>query len=109
MGKHIPIHLTDEQRRHLETYIRSGHRPARSQTRARILLLADHSQQRFRSDAQVAEVLGCHRNTISNVRHRFLTEGVEAALQHKPMPPRAPKKLTGAVEAKIIALACSAP
>jgi hypothetical protein len=41
------------------------------------------------------------------VRRRFVTAGLQAALYHKP--PRAPKKLTGEVEAHLMALACSAP
>ena len=46
---------------------------------------------------------------MGNIRRRFVTAGLQAALYHKPLPPRAPKKLTGEVEAHLIALACSAP
>ena len=38
-----------------------------------------------------------------------MTAGLQAALYHKPLPPRAPKKLTSEVEAHLLALACSAP
>jgi hypothetical protein len=57
----------------------------------------------------MAQALRCHRNTIGNIRRRFLAGGLPAALYDKPLPPRAPKKLTGEVEAHLIALACSAP
>ena len=41
MKPQIPLYLKSEQRRQLETLIRSGDAPARTQTRARILLLTD--------------------------------------------------------------------
>jgi Homeodomain-like domain len=109
MRKHLTIYLTDEQRTTLNTLIRSGSAPARTHTRARILLLLDRNQATPFTDDAVAKSLRCHRNTVGNVRRRFVTAGLAAALYHKPLPPRAPKKLTGEVEAHLIALACSAP
>ena len=109
MSKHLTIHLSDDQRTTLNTLIHSGSAPARTHTRARILLLLDRNQASPCTDDAVAKALRCHRNTVGNVRRRFGAEGVEAALSHKPLPPRAPKKLTGEVEAHLIALACSAP
>lgn len=44
MGKHTYIELTAEQRTELEKWIRTGDVPARTNTRARILLLSDCSQ-----------------------------------------------------------------
>jgi hypothetical protein len=109
MSKHRPIYLTDDQRTTLTTLIRTGKAPARTQTRARILLLLDHKQADPLPDDAVAKTLLCHRNTVGNVRRRFVTAGLPAALYDKPLPPRAPKKMTGEVEAHLIALACSAP
>ena len=109
MSKHHTIDLTDDQRMTLNTLIRSGSAPARTHTRARILLLLDRDQAEPWTDEAIAAALRCHRHTVGNVRHRFMTAGLQAALYHKPLPPRAPKKLTGEVEAHLIALACSAP
>ena len=109
MSKHQVIYLTDDQRTTLNTLIRSGRAPARTYTRARILLLLDRNQADPCTDDAVAKALRCHRNTVGNVRRRFIARGLEPALYHKPLPPRAPKKLTGEVEAHLIALACSAP
>jgi hypothetical protein len=53
--------------------------------------------------------LPCHRNTIGNVRRRFVAAGLTAALYDKPLPLRAPKKITGEIEAHLIALTCSTP
>jgi hypothetical protein len=77
--------------------------------RACIRLLFDRKQADPLNDETVAKVLKCHRNTVGNVRHRFVVADVAAALYEKPLPPQAPRKLTGEVEAHLIALACSAP
>src|ERR671932_1068133 len=109
MSKHLSIYLTDDQRTTLNTLIRSGSAPARTHTRARILLLLDRHQAEPWTDEAIATALRCHRNTVGNVRRRFVTAGLQAALYQKPLPPRAPTKLTGDVEAHLIALACSTP
>jgi transposase len=109
MSKHLTIHLSDDQRTTLNRLIRSGSAPARTHTRARLLLLLDRHQVDPYTDDAVAKALRCHRNTVGNVRRRFVAGGLEAALYHKPLPLRAPKKITGEVEAHLIALACRAP
>ena len=108
MSKHIPLYLTPEQRCELETLIKSGNAPARVQTRARILLLADRRQEQWRTDAQIADILLCTAGTVLAIRHRFLKEGLQAALVEKPRPGAVPK-ITGEVEAQITVLACSDP
>src|SRR5947207_15531555 len=108
MSKQIPLYLTPEQRAELATGIKRGDAPARVQTRARILLLTDRSQGQFRTDKEVAEVLLCSAATVVNVRHRFLSDGLAAALVEKPRPGRAPK-ITGDIEAQITVIACSDP
>lgn len=109
MSKHRSIYLTGDQRTTLHTLTMAGKAPARTQTRARILLLLDCNQSDPFKDDAVAKALRCHRNTVGNVRRRFVAAGLAAALYNKPLPPRAPKKLTGEVEAHLIALACSTP
>lgn len=108
MSKHIPLYLTPEQRSELETLIKSGNAPARIQTRARILLLADRRQADWHTDAQIAKTLLCSSGTVLCIRHRFLQEGLQAALSEKPRPGAKPK-ITGDVEAQLTVLACSDP
>lgn len=108
MGKHTHIELTTEQRTELEQLIRTGNAPARTHTRARILLLSDRSQGQKRTDQEVAEAVLCSKSTVINVRRRFLTGGLQAALYDKGWP-GAPPKFTSAVEAKLTMLACSEP
>src|SRR5207302_3471427 len=48
--------------------------------------------------------------TIGRVRQRFVSEGLDAALNHRPQPPRPDKiKIKGGVEQELIRLACSDP
>ena len=47
--------------------------------------------------------------TIGRVRQRFVEDGLEAALRPKPSPRVYARKLDGAQEAKLLALACSGP
>lgn len=108
MGKHIRVLLTDEQRSELEQLIRAGNAPARTHTRARILLLADRSQGHKRTDAEIAAALLCCKGTVRNVRLRFHEGGLPSALYDKPRPGQKPK-FTGDVQAKLIMLACSNP
>jgi transposase len=48
--------------------------------------------------------------TVERVRQRFVEEGLEAALTRKPQArPSRERTLDGRAEARLIALACSAP
>jgi transposase len=106
MSKHRHIELTEEQRTELEQLIRTGDAPARTHTRARILLLSDRSQGQKRTDQDVAEAALCSKSTVGNVRRRFLAGGLPLALYDKGWPGPTPK-FTGEIEAKLTMLACS--
>jgi transposase len=104
MSKRITINLQEQERQELEQQIRKGIRSARELTRARILLLSDQGQ----GVGQVTEAVMCSRGTVINVKKRYLEGGLEAALHDKPRPGVRPK-ITGDVEAHLIALTCSDP
>lgn len=110
MHKKYHVELTPEQRQTLETLIRTGQTPARTQTHARILLKADRAAGGPAwPDAQIADACEVSRPTVERVRRAFATTGVEAAL-HRQRPQRVyQRKLDGAQEAQLIALACSTP
>jgi transposase len=113
MSKPLFVSLTDEQREHLHQLTHSGNAPARVQTRARILLLADRSPNKDRpgepnTHFQITEALSVSGQTISTICRRFVLEGMEAALYEKPRPGQTPK-ITGEVEAQLVLLACSDP
>lgn len=110
MKKHSIV-LTPEQRRELEALINAGQAPARKITHARILLKADCGPEGPRwSGRQIHEALDVGETTVRRVRHRFVQEGLEAALTRHPQPPRPEKrKLDGEREAHLVALMCSQP
>ena len=108
MSKHVPVQLTEEQRATLLDMIRTGNAPARVQTRVRILLLSDHNLKEWATEQEIAQALLCNRNTVGNIRRRFVKEGLQAALSEKPRPGQKPK-LDGAAEAHLLMLACSQP
>jgi transposase len=104
------IALTLEERIGLERLVAVGKSPARKLTHARILLLADETRGEACSDAEIVLALGTSLRTIERQRKRFVTEGLEAALDHKPQPARPDKiKIKGDLEQKLIETACSDP
>lgn len=100
--------LSKEERQELESLIRSGSSPARTQTRARILLLSDETQQTKKSTKEIAAALLCSLPTITHIRQKYVEGGLENALYDKSRPGAAPK-ITGEIEAQLTLLACSAP
>ncbi len=109
MSKHRKVTLTDEQRQELEALIHAGNAPARTQTRARILLLSDTNKSKAHSEKRIAATMMCSAQTVHNVRHRFIEHNdLSTALYDQPQPGQAPK-ITGEVEAKLVAMICSDP
>jgi transposase len=104
------VTLTTEERVELEQMVSVGKGAARKLTHARILLLADTAAGGNQSDDEIVAALGVGISTVGRVRKRLVTEGILAAIQHKPQPPRPDKiKIKGSLEQKLIQLACSDP
>jgi transposase len=107
--KHL-VRLTAEEREHLLTLTRTGAASAHVQTHARILLKADSSDAGPACDDEtVAAAVEVSRPTVERVRKAFATRGLDAALQRKPWNGPSRRKLDGAQEAQLAALACSPP
>ena len=102
------IHLSSEERQELEGLIRRGESAARIQTRARILLLCDESQNTQKPTKEIAAALMCSLPTITNIRKKFMEGGLPNALYEQPRPGQKPK-ITGEIEAQLTLLACSEP
>jgi hypothetical protein len=109
--KKYVVTLSVEERERLQTLIRSGKHPARKLMRARILLKADASEAGDAwSDSQIADGLDTSLMTVARIRQQLVEEGVDGVLTPKRSPNSARKRIfDGASEAKLIALACSAP
>ncbi len=61
------------------------------------------------TDEEIARSLEIASATVERVRRRCVEEGIEAALGRREQQRRRPKKLDGAAEAHLIALACGEP
>jgi transposase len=110
MAKHYRVRLSEADRRSLQKLVRSGRAPARAFTHARILLKADEGRGGPGwPDLQIAEALETSVPTVERVRKRYVTEGIQAALHHRPPRATKPRKLDGHAEAHLIALSRSAP
>lgn len=92
--------------------VTSGRNPARMIARARILLELDESHGRASDRAVVADRVGVSEATVYLVAKRFTESGgdVEKVItrRKRATPPVAPK-VTGDLEARVIALACTRP
>lgn len=104
------VFLTDDDRAALYRLVSAGTAPTRQLTHARILLKSDEGPDGPAwTDAAITEALEIDRATVARVRRRFVREGRDAALTHRPARATKPRTLSGSDEAHLIALACSAP
>lgn len=105
----VEVRLSPEQRIALERLVHTGAHPAHATRRARILLKSDASGPDAWPDDRIAQALDINRMTVSRVRAQFAAEGLDATLHKKKAQARQYRKLDGAREARLIALACSQP
>jgi transposase-like protein len=104
------VTLTAEQRAQLRGLVGAGIAPARMLTRARILLKADHGEGGPGwSDAAIAGALDVNPSTVLRVRRQFAADGLAATLERKRPDRVDERRLDGAAEARLVALACAAP
>ncbi len=109
--KKYRVTLTADERQQLTALIAAGQAAAKRLAHARILLKADQADGGPAwDDERIAEAVEVSTDTVGRVRQRFVEQGLEAALARKKQDrPSRPRTLDGAAEAKLIALACSAP
>jgi transposase len=102
--------LSPEERTALIERTTSGAAPARTITRARILLKADESTDGDAwTDRQIADALDVGRATVERVRKRYAERGAIGATEHKRPERDYERALDGAAEARLVQLACSEP
>jgi Homeodomain-like domain len=109
--KKYVVKLSDDERQQLHELIRTGKRSAQQLMKARILLKADASAAgEGWSDSQIVQALDTSLATVCRTRQQLVEEGFEAVLTRKHSPASARARIfDGENEAKLIALACSAP
>lgn len=104
------VTLTEQERAELAQLVSCGKAAARKLTHARILLLADDSRGEEHADEQIVAALGTSLRTVSRVRQQLVTQGLDFALLRRRQPPRPDKvKIKGAIEQRLVELACSEP
>lgn len=110
--KKYPVTLAAEDREALERVTRTGVHPASVIRRARLLLALDTAVGAVEDRVVIAEQVGVSCETVRLVSKRFAETGgdVWATVERKKREfPPVPSQVTGEVEARLIALACSAP
>ena len=102
------VKLTDDERKELEKIKRSKTAKDLTKKHAKALLLLDENSDKKLTPEQTANKVNLHRENIYALRKQFVLEGMERALHRKKREtPPVPAKVTGEVEAHIIAAACS--
>jgi len=104
------VQLTAEQRTELSTIVTSSSKKLSPETksRAKAILCLDELGEKPLSPADTAKKCKLHRETVYSIRKQFISDGLEAVVYRKKRetPPTEPK-VTGDVEAHIVAVACS--
>jgi len=102
--------LPDEERNKLKKAVKSGTSSAKGILHANILLLLDENSPKKRNFKEIAESLQTTTTTVMTVKKTCCEIGLDAAIGRKkrPLPP-VEAKITGEVEAKIIAMSCGEP
>lgn len=110
MKQKYVVLLSAGEREQLQQLLTAGTAPARKLTHARILLKADRSPAGPGwVDERIAEAVEVSQPTIARVRKQYVEQGLEAALNRRAPRRDYVRKLDGAGEAQLIALACSQP
>ena len=109
--KKYVVRLGAEERAQLEALVSKGKSAARRLTKARILLKADVSQAgEDCSDSEIVRALGVSVCLVQRTRRQLVEQGLEAALSRKPRAtPAVASIFDGEKQARLTALACSAP
>lgn len=109
--KKYQVRLTPEERLSLINLVSKGKASAKAIMHANVLLSADENNPSGpKKDAEIAKLFHVHSQTVFAIRKQYFENGLAAAITRKKRetPPVKPK-ITGDVEAKIIALSCTTP
>jgi transposase len=109
-GKHTKIELSQETRRAFVKFCTTGNHSVKLVNRAKIILELDESDGRKPMKQEtIADKIGVSRQAVNDAKNAFLaSDSVSEFLKRKKRetPPIEPK-VTGELEAHIVAMACS--
>jgi transposase len=104
------VRLSSSAREALEGLVHQGKVAAAKRTRAPIRLKADaKAAGPAWTDEHMAEALDVSVATIHRTRQAYVTQGLAVALERQRPIGRQFRKLDGAQEARLVAVACSPP
>lgn len=114
--KSCPVALSPAQRERLRRVVRTGSSPAQQVRRSRILLELDENDPDrvgpVATQDVIAQRAGVHVETVRKTAKAYAEHGgdVEATITRKKrLTPPVEPTVTGEVEARLIALACTRP
>lgn len=108
--KKYEVSLSAEERKQLTKIVKSGNMPARTILRANILLAVDRNGKQPMTVQEASIAFNTSATTVQNVRTCYGEKGLDATIQRKKRAaPPVEAKVTGDVEAHVIALACGDP
>lgn len=104
------VTLTDSERFELKELISKGSASAKMIMHANVLLEADEGVGKKKKEQEIAKQFRVNKQTVHTIRRTYATKGLAAAIGRKQRdsPPVIPK-ITGDVEARIIAISCGTP
>jgi len=106
------VWLSEEQRTALKKFAKNGVHNAHLITRAKTILALDRTGKKDHLRiGRICESVNLSRQAVNDIRSDFFSaESIDAFLTRKKREtPPVPAKITGEVEARIVALACSEP
>ena len=104
------IDLKDTDRMVLRDLVSKGVAPAKMILRANILLASDSANPRHMTVSEVASAFNTSTTTVQKTRTAYAIHGLDLSIhRRKRKTPPMPSKVTGEVEARVIALACGKP
>ena len=99
--------LVATERTELLAKVQKGKAAAKTIQKAQVLLASDEATER-KSETDIALTYHLSTRSVERIRKDFCEQGM-SLFEPKPRQPRSDKKLTGKVEAHLIAIACSEP
>ena len=99
--------LTPTERTDLLAKVTKGKAAAKAIQKAQVLLASDDAVER-QSQTTIAATYHLSTRSVERIRKEFCEQGM-GLFEPKNRQPRSDKKLTGEVEAHLIAIACSEP
>jgi hypothetical protein len=104
------VELSKEEIEKLEKIVSNGKSSAKLIRRSNILLGTNDNRVPKLTVRDVADRYQVSPNTVNKIRKSYVEKGIKGTITRKKrMTPPVPPKITGDIEAKVIAMSCMAP